>query len=220
MMISVPCRHELEYVFSPEHTALLVIDMQRDFLDESLDYNRSPEPFGGLRKVIPGVSKVVAHCRSMGIEIIHTREGYSPDLHDVHALKRSRKSTGLPGPFGLFLIRGEPGHDFYPGFEPREGELVVDKAGFSSFYKTGLQEHLDSRGITHLIILGITTQCCVLSTIRSAVDRGYFCLLIEDCCAAINPADHDAAVQTIEAEENLFGWIATKDALIQAAAAG
>jgi nicotinamidase-related amidase len=216
MVISVPCRHKLEFVFSAEHTALLVIDMQRDFLDESLEYNNSPEPYGGLRRVIPGVSQVVARCRDMGLEIIHTREGYSPDMHDVHALKRSRKSTGLPGPFGLFLIRGEAGHDFYPGFEPQKDELVIDKAGFSSFYQTGLDDYLKKAGITHLIIVGITTQCCVLSTIRSAVDRGYYCLLVEDCCAAINPRDHVAAIQTIEAEENLFGWISTKESLITA----
>lgn len=216
MKISVPCRHELSFTFDREHTALMVIDMQRDFLDESVSCNISGEQFAGLRTVIPGVSRLLATCREMGLRIIHTREGYSADMHDMHELKRSRNSIGLAGPFGRFLIRGEAGHDFYAGFEPREGEQVIDKAGFSAFYQTGLEGLLKQSGITHLIVVGITTQCCVLSTIRSAVDRGYFCLLIEDCCAAIDPQAHVAALQTIEAENNLFGWISNSESFIQA----
>jgi nicotinamidase-related amidase len=131
-------------------------------------------------------------------------------------MKRERNSAGQPGPLGRFLIRGEPGQDIVADLAPEPGEPVFDKPGFSAFYRTGLQDHLRSHGITHLIVTGVTTQCCVHSTLRSAVDRGYWCLTLEDCCAAQEPALHEAALSLIYGEGHLFGWVCASPALLAA----
>jgi nicotinamidase-related amidase len=212
----VSCRSGLTYRFDPASTALLVIDMQRDFLDERGMCAVEGDDISALRAIMPTVGRVVAWARDLGMTVIHTREGYAPDFSDVHALKRDRDSVGLPGPLGRFLIRGEAGHDFMADFLPRGEETVVDKPGFSAFYRTGLDDMLERQSISHLVIVGITTQCCVLSTIRSAVDRGYRCLTIADACAALEPSDHEAALATIAAEGFLFGWICDSSDLIRA----
>jgi len=214
--VDVPCRGARSFTFEPASTGLVAIDMQRDFLDPQ--GMCGGEDLASLRAIIPVVAAVTAAARQHGLTIIHTREGYAPDLSDVHPMKRERQSVGQEGPLGRFLIRGEPGQDFVEELKPRSGELIVDKPGFSAFYRTGLEEELRGRGLTHLILMGVTTQCCVQSTMRSAVDRGYWCLTLADACAAFEPQVHDAALALIEAESHLFGWV-TQAALLQAALA-
>jgi nicotinamidase-related amidase len=204
--VRVSCRGARSFTFEPASTGLVAIDMQRDFLDPQ--GMCGGEDLASLRAIIPVVAAVTEAARQHGLTIIHTREGYAPDLSDVHPMKRERQSVGQEGPLGRFLIRGEPGHDFVEELKPRPGELIVDKPGFK----------LRARGLTHLILMGVTTQCCVQSTMRSAVDRGYWCLTLADACAAFEPQIHDAALALIEAESHLFGWV-TQAALLQAALA-
>jgi len=205
---SVACRGGLRYEFHPTSTALLVIDMQRDFLDFDGMSAAAGEDVVELCKIIPAVQTLIATARSTGVRVIHTREGYSPDLGDVSRAKADRDSVGQPGPLGRFLIRGEQGHDFATGFEPRQEETVIDKAGFGGFFGTELESILGDAGVTHLILCGLTTQCCVHSTLREAVDRGFYCLTVADGCAAFEPEVHEAVLQIIQAENHLFGWIA------------
>lgn len=202
--MNVRCRGDRSFEFDPATTALAVIDMQRDF------FHDAPE----MRAVVPRVAGLLDWGRRLGLTVVHTREGYEADLSDVNSYKRSLGYVGRVGPNGRFLIRGERGHDFLEGFEPRDDELVFDKAGFSGFHGTGLGDHLSGAGITHLILCGVTTQCCVHSTLRDAVERGYFCLTVADCCAAAQAAVHEATLQIIQAENHLFGWIADSSAAL------
>ena len=123
---------------------------------------------------------------------------------------------GKAGPHGPFLVRGKPGHDLLPGFEPSADELVIDKAGFSGFYRTALHEDLQRRGVTHVLVAGVTTQYCVHSTLWDAVERGYFCLTLDDCCAALDPEVHQATLRIVRAENDLFGWIGDSPTLLAA----
>src|SRR5207253_2581737 len=139
--------------------------------------------------IVPRVAKLVAAARRHGIEVIHTREGHRPDLSDLPASKRDRSRAagaeiGSPGPLGRVLVRGEYGHDFIDELRPAPGEAVFDKPGFGAFYATSLDDHLRARSIDRLLFTGVTTQCCVQSTLREAVDRGYSCLTFYDGCAA------------------------------------
>jgi nicotinamidase-related amidase len=205
-MICVPCRSDRRFDFEPAATALLVIDMQRDFLE------RGDEEGRALRAIVPNVRDLVTAARAAGLRVIHTREGYAPDRSDVTPAKAAMGYVGRPGPDGPFLIRGTRGHDFVDELRPEAGESVIDKAGFSAFYRTELEAGL--HGTTHLILAGVTTQCCVHSTLRDAVERGFFCLTVEDATAAYDPALHEAALAVIQGEGHLFGWIAvTRDLL-------
>ncbi len=217
-LISVPCWQGLSYAFDPARAALLAIDMQRDFLAEGGMCAQAGEDISGLRGTVPAVAAVLEAARRARLSVIHTREGYAPDLSDVHDLKRARGNAGRAGPLGRFLIRGEYGHDFVEECRPLDGETVIDKPGFSAFYKTGLEDLLRAQGISHLIVAGVTAQCCVLSTIRAAVDRGFYCLLLADACAAFEPKLHRATLDIIQGENHLFGWIADSAALIAALA--
>ena len=212
----VNCWQNRVFEFEPDSTAILVIDMQRDFLAPDGNLALRHGGVKALAAIIPKVTKVLTEARGAGLMVIHTREGYSPDRSDVNAFKRTLGYVGVDGPNGPFLIRGTPGHDFLEGFQPQESEYVVDKPGFSAFYRTDLETILSDQGISHLILAGITTQCCVHSTLRDAVDRGYFCLTIEDCCAAENQEIHDATMKIIQAENHLFGWITNSEDLIDA----
>jgi len=217
-MISVPCWQGLSYSFDPARTAFLAIDMQRDFLDAGGMCAELGEDVSGLRATVPIVTDLLEAARRASLTVIHTREGYAPDFSDMHELKRARHSVGQTGPLGRFLIRGEAGHDFVDECRPLDGETVIDKPGFSSFYKTGLEELLRGKGISHLVIAGVTAQCCVLSTIRAAVDRGFHCLLLADACAALDTKLHRATLDIIQGENHLFGWIADSADLIEALA--
>lgn len=207
-MTSIDCWDGRRFEFEPSSTALLVIDMQRDFLDSDGMAAVGGEDIAPLRAVMPTVMSLAEAGRAAGLRIVHTREGYASDLSDVAAAKADRGSVGEVGPLGRFLVRGEPGHDFCAGFEPAPGELVIDKAGFSAFFRTTLEDDLRNSGISHLVITGITTQCCVHSTLRDAVDRGFYCLTVADACAAFDPTVHDAVLKVIQAEDHLFGWVA------------
>ena len=188
--------------------------MQRDFLADdgyiAVKYGTAAQ----MAAVVPKTSSVIDAARQAKLKIIHTREGYSADGSEINSYKRQLGYVGQPGPNGPFLIRGTPGHEFFEGFEPRSHEIVIDKAGFSAFYQTSLEEILEQERITHLVITGITTQCCVHSTLRDAVERGYFCLTLEDCCAAEDPAVHSATLTVIQAENHLFGWISNAQAFV------
>lgn len=207
-MFTVPCWENRSFEFDPRHTALVVVDMQRDFVSDDGYVGFRHRGRNPLSRIVPELLRVLAAARSGGLCIVHTREGYSADGSDVNAYKRDLEYVGSPGPGGPFLIRGFYGHDFFNGFEPEGDETVVDKAGFSAFYNTDLHTNLTQRKITHLILTGVTTQCCVHSTLRDAVERGYFCLTLEDCCAAEDMNVHAAAMRIIQSENHLFGWIA------------
>jgi nicotinamidase-related amidase len=217
--ISVPCVASRIFAFAPDRTAFLAIDMQNDFLSESGMAGVLGEDVGQLRGIVPTLRSLLAAIRRAGIRVIHTREGYAPDLSDASRLKRERENVGRPGPLGRFLIRGERGHDFIHELRPLPGERVVDKPGFDAFFRTDLDAYLRDAGVTHLMLAGVTTQCCVHSTLRGAVDRGYYCLTVADCCAAYDPALHEAALGLIQGENHLFGWIANARDLTDALAA-
>jgi nicotinamidase-related amidase len=209
----------------PMETALLIIDMQRDFCDQggyiaSMGYDISP-----ARRIIPNIRALRDAVASWGGTIVLTREGHRPDLSDLPPLKawRSRLGgveIGAPGPLGRVLVRGEAGWEIVPELAPRRGEIVVDKPGYSAFHATDLERILTARGIRRLIFTGVTTDVCVHSTLRSAVDRGYECLLVEDGCAATVMENHRAAVNTITTEGGIFGAVTTVDAICSALGRG
>ncbi len=203
---SLPCRDNRTFEFESATTALLVIDMQRDFLESAVE----PDPDRArLASAMPRVAQALAAGRAAGLAIVHTREGYAADGADVNAVKRALGYVGRPGPNGPFLVRDSKGHDFMEGFAPEPGEEVIDKAGFSAFYGTDLEARLRGKGVTHLVLTGVTVQCCVHSTLRDAVERGFFCLTLEDATAAVEPGLREAVFKIIQAEGHLFGWIGT-----------
>lgn len=191
----------------------MLIDMQRDFLDNAGASGESEFDLAPLKAIVPAVKSVLEAARKSGLTIVHTREGHVPDLSDLTDAKRDRSrdagaEIGQQGPLGRYLVRGEYGHDFIEDLRPMPGEWVIDKPGFGAFYATDLELRLRTRGITHLIIGGVTTQCCVQSTLREAVDRGYRCLTLSDGCATFDMTLHDATLAMIQSEGHLFGWIA------------
>jgi len=205
---------------TPTRTALLVIDMQRDFL--------LPEGYAaqvGLNIVplvaaICPIGKLLAAGRVAGLLIVHTREGHLPDLSDCppYKLERSRRANaeiGSKGPLGRLLVRGEVGHDFVDALRPLAGEVVIDKPGYSAFAHTSLQQVLTNRGIETLIITGVTTEVCVSSTLRTAVDLGYRCITVSDACASGDPTLHKAALVMIGVEGGVFGEVATTAAVVE-----
>ncbi len=197
-----------------KRTALLVIDMQRDFLDLRGYAARAGLDIAPLRAAIAPVSTLLAAARRAGLMIVHTREGHVPDLSDCppYKLERSRAAgaeIGSRGPLGRLLVRGEYGHDFADELQPTAGEAVVDKPGYSAFAGTDLDLRLRARAIDTLLICGITTEVCVSSTLRDAVDRGYRCITVRDACASGDAALHAAALATIAVEGGIFGTTAT-----------
>jgi nicotinamidase-related amidase len=201
-------------------TALLVIDMQRDFLQPDGYAAKAGLDIVPLRGAIAPVAAVLAAARAAGLLVVHTREGHAADLSDCppYKLERSRRGgaeIGSTGPLGRLLVRGEFGHDFVDELRPVAGEIVIDKPGYSAFEHTALQQVLASRGIDTLIVTGITSEVCVSSTLRSAADRGYRCITVRDACASGDPALHRAAMAMIEVEGGVFGELATAAALIK-----
>jgi nicotinamidase-related amidase len=207
----------------PSETALLIIDMQRDFCDEggyiaSMGYDISP-----ARQIIPHVRAVRDVISAWGGLVVFTREGHRPDLSDLHPMKAWRSrfggiGIGAQGPLGRVLVRGEAGWEITPELAPQPGEILIDKPGYSAFYATDLERILTAKGIRRLIFAGVTTDVCVHSTLRSAVDRGYECLLVGDGCAATVPENHRAAVDTVMTEGGIFGAVATSHAVCSALA--
>jgi nicotinamidase-related amidase len=201
-------------------TALVVIDMQRDFLLPGGFGETLGNDVSLLQKVVPPLAEVIAAARATGMMVIHTREGHQPDLSDCPPakLKRGKPSQriGDEGPHGRILIRGEYGHDIVDELAPIEGEVVIDKPGKGAFYATELQEVLVANGITHLIVTGVTTEVCVHTTVREANDRGYECLVLSDCVGSYFPEFQQAALAMVSAQGGIFGWVASSSAYLSA----
>lgn len=208
------------FEFDPATAALVIIDMQRDFLE--------PDGFGEmlgndvslLAKTVEPLQKVLSAAREIGMAVIHTREGHRPDLTDLPPSKRDRgrgeKTIGSPGPKGRILVRGEYGHDIIDDLAPIEGEAVLDKPGKGAFYATDLELLLKNSGITHLIVTGVTTEVCVHTTTREANDRGFECLVLSDCTGSYFQEFHEMALKMICAQGGIFGWVADSEALLSA----
>ncbi|HEY3111196.1 MAG TPA: cysteine hydrolase [Chloroflexota bacterium] len=211
-----------EFSFDPTRTALLIIDMQRDFVDPGGFGEALGNDVSRLRAAIGPTRRVLDAARAAGMLVIHTREGHRPDLSDCppSKLARGRLASGIgdPGPMGRILVRGEYGHDIIDELRPEVGEPIVDKPGKGSFYATDLDAILKSRAIGHLIVCGVTAEVCVHTTVREANDRGYECLVLEDCIASYFPEFHQAAVQMIKAQGGIFGWISNSERAVAAIA--
>lgn len=199
--------------------ALLIIDMQRDFLEPGGFGEMLGNDVSQLRRAIAPNQALLSAWRRIGGLVIHTREGHRPDLADLPPAKyrRGRGETriGDPGPMGRILVRGEPGHDIIPELYPAAGEPVVDKPGKGAFHATDLHVILQNRGIAQLVVTGVTTEVCVNTTVREANDRGYDCLVVADCCASYFPEFHDAGLRMIKAQGGIFGWVASSGAVLQ-----
>ncbi|HJT03952.1 MAG TPA: isochorismatase family cysteine hydrolase [Pseudonocardiaceae bacterium] len=206
--------------FAPEHTALLVIDMQRDFVEPGGFGETLGNDVSLLRAVIPPLQKVLAASRAAGITVIHTREGHRPDLTDCPPAKLHRGNPTLrigdSGPKGRILIRGEYGHDIIDELAPCAGEVIIDKPGKGSFYATDLHKLLAVAGITSLVVTGVTTEVCVHTTVREANDRGYECLVLSDCVGSYFPEFQQAGLAMIAAQGGIFGWVAPSAAYLHA----
>ena len=201
--------YELE--FDPKTTALLIIDMQRDFVmpggfGEALGNDVTP-----LQATIAPTKRVLEAARKKAMLVIHTREGHRPDLTDCPPTKlvrgRGKTRIGDPGPMGRILVRGEIGHDIVPELYPAPGEPVIDKPGKGAFYATDLELILRDRGITTLIVCGVTTEVCVNTSVREANDRGYECVVLSDCVGSYFPEFQKAALAMIKAQGGIFGCV-------------
>lgn len=196
----------------PSACALLIIDMQRDFLEPGGFGAALGNDVGQLRRAIEPNRSLLAAWRAAGLAVIHTREGHRPDLSDLPASKLARGRTavriGDPGPMGRILVRGEPGHDIIPELAPVPGEPVIDKPGKGAFFATDLETILRNRGIRQLVVTGVTTEVCVSTTVREANDRAYDCLVLSDCTASYDPAFHRSSLDMIAAQGGIFGWVA------------
>ncbi|HEV8645313.1 MAG TPA: isochorismatase family cysteine hydrolase [Burkholderiales bacterium] len=204
---------------TPQRAALLVIDMQRDFLHPDGYAAQAGLDIAPLRAAIGPVGAVLDAARAAGMLVIHTREGHLPDLSDCapYKLDRSRKAgaeIGSKGPLGRLLVRGEFGHDFVDELRPAPGEIVIDKPGYSAFEHTTLQPLLTTRGIDTLVVTGITTEVCVSSTLRAAADRGYRCVTVRDACASGDAALHEAALRMVGVEGGVFGEVVSSAEVI------
>lgn len=201
------------------HLALVIIDMQRDFME--------PGGFGAalgndvqrLQAIVPALEQLLQTFRRYHLPVIHTQECHQADLSDCPPSKRQRGNSALKigdaGPMGRILIQGEPGNAIIPELAPRPGELVIEKPGKGAFYQTPLAEWLQERQITHLLITGVTTEVCVQTTMREANDRGYECLLVEDCTESYFPEFKQATLEMVRAQGGIVGWTAPSAAVIQ-----
>jgi nicotinamidase-related amidase len=218
-MLSIDARPS-PYTFDPACTALLVIDMQRDFLEPGGFGESLGNDVGQLRRTIAPLAALLAGWRAAGLPVIHTREGHLPDLSDCPPAKLARGAPtmriGDPSAKGRILIRGEYGHDIVDELAPAAGEPVIDKPGKGAFYATGLQEMLTRNGIRSLVVTGVTTEVCVHTTVREANDRGYECLVLADCVGSYFPEFQRVGLDMIAAQGGIFGWVTDSADLLDA----
>jgi nicotinamidase-related amidase len=202
----------------PTRTAIVMIDMQRDFLEPGGFGETLGNDVSLLTKAIAPAKALLTAARKLKMLIVHTREGHRPDMADAHPAKVERGAPSMrigdPGAMGRILIRGEAGHDIIPELAPEEGEPVVDKPGKGAFYATDLQTILQSRGIENLIVGGVTTEVCVHTTVREANDRGYRCIVAADCCGSYFPEFHEMGLKMIKAQGGIFGWVSDTNRIL------
>ena len=211
-----------EFQFDPPSCALVIIDMQRDFVDPGGFGEALGNDVSLLRKAIAPTRRVLDAVRRKGMLVVHTREGHRADLADLPPSKkvRGRLKAGIgdPGPMGRILVRGEYGHDIVDDLKPVAGEPVVDKPGKGAFFATDLDAILRHRDIRQLVVCGVTTEVCVNTTVREANDRGYDCLVLEDCVASYFPEFQTAALAMIKAQGGIFGWVSGSGKFLDAMA--
>jgi nicotinamidase-related amidase len=204
--------------FDPRSLALIVIDMQRDFIESGGFGESLGNDVSRLAAIVPATRRLIDGFRMAGLPVIHTKECHRADLSDCPPAKRDRgnpaRRIGDPGPMGRLLIDGEPGTDFVSELAPLPGELVIAKPGKGAFYATELSGVLTSKGIRHLVFAGVTTEVCVQTTMREANDRGYECLLAEDATESYFPQFKQAAIEMIRAQGGIVGWTATIDEIL------
>jgi biuret amidohydrolase len=200
------------FVFEASKTALVVIDMQRDFIEAGGFGESLGNDVSLLAGIVPTVAALLDLARRSGWFVVHTRESHAPDLSDCPPAKRLRGAPngriGDRGPMGRILVRGEPGNAIVDALTPIAGELVIDKPGKGAFYATKLGEELAVRGVTHLIFSGVTTEVCVQTSMREANDRGYECLLVEDATASYIPSFKQATIEMLRSQGGIVGWTA------------
>jgi biuret amidohydrolase len=208
------------YEFVPAQSALLIIDMQRDFLEPGGFGEMLGNDVSQLRRTIEPNRKLLAAWRTAGLTVIHTREGHRPDLSDLPPAKRvrghSEHTIGDLGPMGRILIRGEPGHDIIPELYPLSTEPVIDKPGKGAFFATDLHAILQNYDIRNLVVTGVTTEVCVNTTVREANDRGYDCLVPADCVGSYFPEFQEAGLKMIKAQGGIFGWVSNSSRVLAA----
>jgi nicotinamidase-related amidase len=209
-----------DFELKPEKTALIVIDMQRDFVEPGGFGETLGNDVTRLQAIIPATAALIAGFRKAGLTIVHTRECHRADLADCPPAKKDRGNPKLrigdAGPMGRILISGEPGADIVPELYPIEGEIVLDKPGKGAFYATPLGDMLKERGITQLVFAGVTTEVCVQTTMREANDRGYECLLAEDATESYFPEFKKAAIDMMTAQGAIVGWAAPVSSIVEA----
>jgi nicotinamidase-related amidase len=217
--ITIPAEPEA-ITIDPARTAVVVIDMQRDFLEPGGFGETLGNDVSLLQCAVDPIRDVLESARTMRMLIIHTREGHFPDLSDAPKAKVERGAPslriGAPGPMGRILIRGEKGHGIIEELKPLPGEYIIDKPGKGAFYATGLLTLLKAERIENLIVCGVTTEVCVHTTVREANDRGFKCIVPGDCCASYFPEFHEAGLKMIKAQGGIFGWVTDSARLLSA----
>jgi biuret amidohydrolase len=205
-------------LIDPAKTAVVMIDMQRDFLEPGGFGETLGNDVSLLSKAIAPAKKLLAAARRLGMLVVHTREGHRPDMSDAPPAKVERGAPslriGAPGPMGRILIRGEKGHDIIPELAPADGEPVVDKPGKGAFYATDLGSILQHRGIENLLVGGVTTEVCVHTTVREGNDRGYRCIVVSDACGSYFPEFHEMGLKMIKAQGGIFGWVSDSTRIV------
>jgi nicotinamidase-related amidase len=201
-------------------TALVIIDMQRDFMEPGGFGETLGNDVSQLARAVKPIAAVLAAARASGMLVVHTREGHLPDLSDAPPAKIERGEPSLrigdPGPMGRILIRGEAGHDIIPALYPLDSEIVIDKPGKGAFYATELGDILQKYGVDNLLVCGVTTEVCVNTTVREANDRGYRCVVLADGCASYFPEFHEMGLNMIKAQGGIFGWVSDSAAVLKA----
>ena len=204
----------------PSKCALLIIDMQRDFLESGGFGEMLGNDVSQLRRTIEPNKQLLAAWRAAGLTVLHTREGHRPDLSDLPPAKKARghgaRTIGDIGPMGRILIRGEPGQDIIPELYPLPSEPVIDKPGKGAFFATDLHAILQNLGITQLVVTGVTTEVCVNTTVREANDRGFECLVPEDCVGSYFPEFQEMGLKMIKAQGGIFGWVTHSSQILAA----